>query len=144
MSARTVSPAPERTSRLVAAQAVTKAMTSPILCVRANTSLGDALRAMVDSGRRHLVVIDEDGRCVGVLADRAIAAAWSYEPDALVREPVTAVLEPTPATVDAAARVVDAARLMRETNVDAVAVVNADRHPVGILTGSDLVSLLAR
>jgi CBS domain-containing protein len=42
------------------------------------------------------------------------------------------------------AHLVDAARLMRETGVDAVAVVNADRHPVSILTGSDLVSLLAR
>jgi CBS domain-containing protein len=79
-----------------------------------------------------------------VLAGRAIAAAWAYDPNALVRDPATAALEPTPATVDVYAHVVGAARLMRETGVDAIAVVNADRHSVGILTGSHLVSLLAR
>ncbi|TNH31122.1 CBS domain-containing protein [Micromonospora orduensis] len=42
------------------------------------------------------------------------------------------------------ARVIDAARLMRAGGVEAVAIVDADGNPVGIVTGSDLIALLAR
>jgi CBS domain-containing protein len=89
-------------------------------------------------------VVDGAGRCVGVLADRAVAAAWAHDPGALARVPVAAGLDPDPAVVDSDARVGDAARLMRTAGVDAVVVVDPAGLPVGIVTGSDLIALLAR
>ena len=128
----------------LARRSVRHVMSSPVVCVTADAAPADALRAMLRRRHRHVVVIDGFGHCLGVLADRAVAAAWAHDPDLLEHGRVAALLEPSPATVGKSARVVDAARLMREGGVDAVAVVNDSGHPVGILTGTDLIALLAR
>lgn len=134
-------PPPQRPNPEVAQRPVSDAMSSPVLCVRGGTLLGDAWQAMVRSARRHLVVIDDAGRCVGVLADRAVAAIWAHDPAAFSRDPVSAAMEPDPATLGAQARIADAARLMRGGD-DAVVVTDARRVPIGIVTGSDLIRLL--
>jgi CBS domain-containing protein len=128
----------------VARRAVKHFMSTPVVCVTAETTPGEALTAMVRAGLRHLVVIDGGGRCVGVLADRALAAAWASDPDALSHGRVATMVDREPALVAENARVVDAARLMRTAGVDAVALVDGSAHPVGILTGTDLIALLAR
>lgn len=128
----------------LARRPISQVMSKPPACVTASAKLETALLAMVGSGLRHLVVLDESGRCVGVLADRAIAAAWADGPDALSCRRVSSVLEPEPATVGVQASVIDAARLMCRAGVDAVAVVDAQGAAVGIVTGSDLVALLTR
>jgi CBS domain-containing protein len=90
------------------------------------------------------VVIDETGRCVGVLSDRAIAAAWASDFNALAVRAVASALEPEPATISALDEVIDAAIMMRAHGIDAVAVTDAEGRPVGIVTGSDLVAMLAK
>jgi CBS domain-containing protein len=121
---------------------VNAVMTSPVICVTDGMCLGDALRTMVNAHRRHLVVVDADGRCRGVLADRAVAAAWAHNPDALGVTPVASVLDPDPALVGESTNLAAVASRMRSAGVDAVAVVDAEGRPVGIVTGSDLVALL--
>lgn len=122
---------------------VRRIMSTPPVCVAAGATLGDALRAMVRGQRRHLVVIAGDGTCRGVVADRTIVAAWAHGPAALDAATVESTLEPRAAIVDEQASVATAARLMRSAGVDAVAVVDANLRPVGIVTGSDIVALLA-
>lgn len=122
---------------------VNAVMTSPVICVSGSMSLGDALRTMVNTHRRHLVVVDADGHCRGVLADRAVAAAWAHNPDALGVTPVVSVLDPDPALVGESTNLAAVASRMRSAGVDAVAVVDVEGRPVGIVTGSDLVALLA-
>lgn len=119
-------------------------MSRPVRGVQTSATLGEALGVMVRDGLRHLVVTDEAGRCVGVLADRSVVAAWAAEPTSLTYRRVSSVLDRTPAVLAEQAAVVDAARLMRTACVDAVAVVDGRGVPVGIVTGSDLVALLAR
>lgn len=143
MDGRVARSGPDRAAGL-AWRPVSEVMSRPACCVRTSTTLGDALAVMVRERLRHLVVTDEGGRCVGVLADRAVVAAWAAEPAALSYRRVSSVLDRTPAVVAADAAVVDAARLMRTACVDAVAVVDARGMAVGVVTGSDLVALLAR
>ena len=135
--------APERTGDL-ARRPVTTVMSRPVASVPEDMVLGDALRAMVRLRHRHLVVLGRDGGCVGVLADRAIAAAWAHDPQSLSVRPVRSALPGPPAVVGEGAKVLDVARLMRVTGVDAVVVVDPDGRPAGIVTGTDLVALLAR
>lgn len=135
---------PDSPGGQLARRPVGEVMSRPVLAVDAGVRLVDALQTMVRSGRRHLVVVDGAGRCLGVLADRVIASAWAQDPAGLSRRAVAGVLDTArPATVSESARVVDAARLMRAAGVDAVAVVDAAGSPVGIVTGSDLIGLLA-
>jgi CBS domain-containing protein len=122
---------------------LTDVMSAPVTMVSTHCPLGDALAAMRVGGLRHLAVVDEAGKCVGVLSDRAIAAAWAADPGCLTYRRVNTALEPTPPLVGESASVMHAARLMRRYRVDAVVVVDPQGMPVGIVTGSDLVGLLA-
>ncbi|WP_155375323.1 CBS domain-containing protein [Catellatospora vulcania] len=143
MDKRIAQDRPDRAAGLAWRQ-ISEVMSAPPYSVPTSTTLGDALAVMVREGLRHLVVTDEGGRCVGVLADRSVVAAWAAEPAALSYRRVSSVLDRTPAVVAGGAAVVDAARLMRTACVDAVAVVDARGVAVGVVTGSDLVALLAR
>jgi CBS domain-containing protein len=126
----------------LARRSVTGVMSSPVASVSEDMLLGDALRVMVRLRHRHLVVVDGDGRCVGILADRAVASAWAEDPTSLSVRPVRSALPKAPALVGAQAKVLDVARLMRSAGADAVAVVDGTGQPMGIVTGTDLVALL--
>jgi CBS domain-containing protein len=122
---------------------ITGIMSSPVTTIAQGKSLGLALSTMVYAGLRHLAVVDDDGKCRGVLSDRAIAAAWATDPACLSYLPVSSVVEPMPPLLREESTVLDAARMMRRYAIDAVVVVDAAGAPVGIVTGSDLVALLA-
>jgi len=114
-----------------------------VVAVAADRGLVEALRLLVVHGVRHLVVVDHTGRCVGVLADRSIAAAWARDPMGLERWHVADVLPAAAAVVDVGATVGEVARLMHRHGVDAVAVLAHLGSPIGIVTATDLVNVLA-
>jgi CBS-domain-containing membrane protein len=128
----------------VVSQAVTRVMSSPAVAIVESALLESALAALTRSGLRHLAVVDEYNRCVGVVADRTIAAAWAADPAALERVPVAAVLEPRPAVVSAEASVGEVALVMHTEGVDAVAVIDRTGRPIGLVTGGDLIASMAR
>ncbi|BCJ75205.1 hypothetical protein CS0771_47490 [Catellatospora sp. IY07-71] len=121
---------------------VTEVMSSPVLAAPSSVTLDEALQQMLTGGFRHLAIVDEQGCCVGVLAARAVAAAAAGH-RSLAELTAAEVLDHEAAVLDSHAVVVDAARLMRSTAVDAVALVDDSGHPVGMLTSSDLIRLIA-
>ena len=120
------------------ARAATGIMSSPAIAILGSARLGSALTALTRTGLRHLVVVDERSRCVGV-----IAAAWAADPAALECVTVAGVLEARPAVVGAHASVGEVARVMHTDGVDAVAVIDRGGRPVGLVTGGDLIALMA-
>lgn len=128
----------------LALRPIAEVMSRPPAKVSLDAALEEALSRMIRTGLRHLVVVDRDGKCAGVLSDRSIAAAWAGDYAALSSRTVAAAMDHEPATVSVHDAVVDAAKLMRSSGVDAVAVVDDNGWPVGVITGSDLVALLAR
>jgi CBS domain-containing protein len=123
---------------------VATVMSSPVLAVPATALFDDVLRTLVANGVRHLAVVDEAGRCVGLLADRAVAAEWVGRPMAFGRHVVADACSEIQPMVARDATLVVAARIMRHCGTDAVVVVDNDRRPVGVLTGSDVIALLAK
>lgn len=117
-------------------------MSSPVVAGPESMTLDDALQRMLAGGFRHLAIVDHRGCCVGVLAARAIAAAAAGQ-RSLAELTAAEVLDQEPAVLDSRAVIVDAARLMRSTAVDAVALVDDGGSPVGMLTSSDLIRLIA-
>jgi len=57
--------------------AVGQIMSQPALAVEAQETAWAALQLLATGGLRHLVVVSGD-RCVGVLSDRHVAAAWPF------------------------------------------------------------------
>jgi predicted transcriptional regulator len=98
---------------------------------------------MVRTGRRHLAVVDGEGRCLGVVGDRAVAAAWAADPNALASVRVRRLLDTRPSLVGVASTIGDVAQTMYVDAVDAVAVIDRSGCPVGMVTGSDLIALMA-
>lgn len=118
-------------------------MSHPVLAVRASASFPDALHVLVTHGLRHLAVVDDAGGCVGLLDDRTVAAEWAGRPMAFHRRPVASACGARQPLVDRDVTVATAARVMRRCGTDAVIVVDPDRRPLGILTGGDVIALVA-
>ncbi|GHJ43901.1 oxidoreductase [Catellatospora sp. TT07R-123] len=131
-----------RTGARPGTRGIRVAMSTAPVCVHATAPLAQALAMMGRNRLRHLIVLDEAGRCAGVLDDRSIVAAWAADPGALDHLRVAAVLPAPAAILGDRATVVDAARLMGDLAVDAVAVVDSRGVPIGIVTGGDLIGLL--
>ncbi len=119
-------------------------MSKPPMVVSDRELLDDALVKMIKAGLRHLVVVDETGRCVGVLSDRAITALWAKDFNALAVRSVASALQGEPEKIGPLSEVINAAILMRAQGVDALAVTDTEGRPLGIVTGSDLVPLPAK
>jgi CBS domain-containing protein len=122
--------------------AVGQIMSQPAVAVDAQETAWVALQRLTTSGLRHLVVVSGD-RCVGVLSDRHVAAAWPFGELSRRTQLVLDLLGDTRPSVTVRTTAGEAARAMLGAGVDALPVVDADDGVVGLVTGSDLLSLLA-
>jgi acetoin utilization protein AcuB len=114
----------------------------PLLTIEADQSLWDAWQLLSLSGRRHLVVVDATGRCLGVIADRAILSELPLTEDRLTQRTVAQVMAtPAPVTLQDSPR--DAARRMLDAAVEAVPVVDDTGRVQGMVTTSDLARWIA-
>ena len=114
-------------------------MTTPVLSLPAGSTVGEARRLQADRRVRHLPVLNDDGRLVGILSDRdLLRLGASAAPDRLVETLMSVdVLTATPD-----ARLVDCARVMLRARVGCLPIVGLDGVLMGILTRSDLLRAL--
>ncbi|MBI1352116.1 MAG: CBS domain-containing protein [Actinomycetales bacterium] len=120
-------------------------MSNPVLTVEVNESLWDAWQLLFVSGLRHLVVLDRDGGCLGVLSDRNILAEVPATADHLSHRHVRDVLAMVPlVSVHPEDPPLSVAQLMADHTVEAVPVLDAEGRLAGIVTESDIVRWLVR
>lgn len=118
-------------------------MSQPVLTVEVAESLWDAWQLLFVSGLRHLVVLDGDGTCLGVLSDRTILAEVPATSDHLATRQVRDVLAMVPpVSVEPSTSPRAAAAVMVGSSVEAVPVLDHDGRLVGIVTESDIVRWL--
>ena len=101
-------------------------------CIKADTSLSEAIHQMVSSEVDHLIVTDDKGNLVGIVGYRALielVANGRYEGPATVNE----LIEAYPATVDSDAPFHAALRLLDPPDVTCVVVVERGR-PIGVVS----------
>jgi acetoin utilization protein AcuB len=144
--------APKSAPRTVAPKTVTAAdlMTADPDVVAAEMSLWDAASRMTGAEIRHLPVIDDTGRVVGILSDRDVRAAIGdpHEAphhgtsersltveDVMAKDPISISLE-TP--------LVEIATLLANERIGALPVLDEGGHPVGIVSTVDVLGHLAR
>jgi CBS-domain-containing membrane protein len=128
----------------LAQRQVTEVMSRPVFSVSTDVRLVDVLAAMLHAGVRHLAVVDQDEHCLGVVGVRTVAAVWARDPAALDRLTAGDVLGRSGALVSCDARATQAVQAMGGgDDVDAVAVVDHAGHAVGMITGTDLLAMLA-
>lgn len=114
-------------------------MASPVVSIRPDQTLGEALRLQRTRRLRHLPVVGLDGALVGILSDRDLLAAHAG-PGSI--EPVAAHMASPVLSAAPDARLVDIARVLLAARVGCLPIVNEDGALVGILTRSDILRAL--
>jgi len=122
---------------------VVEVMTTPVVAINFNDSAWTAMDRFRAAGTRHLAVVDPTGRCVGILTHHHVAALWPIDPLGLQTHRVGQLVGRDCAAVWPEATVAEAAATMLRHGVDAVAVLDEGRHLLGVLTGGDIVRLVA-
>lgn len=118
-------------------------MTPALVTISSRCGLMHAMDAVLSTGLRHLVVVRPDGTLRGILTAETLATTLMTHA-AASHHTVGSLIPVVPTMLQAHEPVTTAAELMVSERVDAVAVVDSDGVPVGILTWSDLVRLMAR
>ncbi|HZP36339.1 MAG TPA: CBS domain-containing protein [Methylomirabilota bacterium] len=125
-------------------------MTDPLVTIQHDTTVATAWTIMRERQIRHLPVLDDHRRLIGMLTDhdlrrvvlQHLEAAGPEELRAtLARLWVDEVMTWAVVTVTPERDIRDAARMMRDYEVGALAVVSEDRV-VGILTATDVIEAL--
>ena len=112
--------------------------------VDAHTSLFSAWGRLHGEQHRHLVVIDEGLRPIGVLDERDIALEWPPGPLGAHHLPVYKLLRfRTRPRVRAEDAIVKVAQIMLSSREDALPVVDEDGRLLGLVTVWQLVELIA-
>jgi len=107
-------------------------------------SLWAAWELLHRTGSRHLVVVDEHERPVGVLDDRTIALEWPSGPMATHRLSVQALLgDRARPRVHADDDLSDVARILLGARTDAAPVVDRDGRLIGLITLRHFAELAA-
>jgi CBS domain-containing protein len=121
-------------------------MTRKVICVAKNQSLSDAARLFLDKGISGAPVVDDQGRCVGVLSAidyvrRAHAARDPGDPTTAGQR-VGGEMSAGVRSVQPEQTLLMAARLMCDKHVHRLPVLNLDGKPVGLITSMDVVAAL--
>lgn len=126
--------------------------TKDVITVRESDSMLSASSLLKQIGIRHLPVLDDRERLVGVVTDRDIKRASASEATSLdIHEmlylvdkiAVSRVMSREPIAVAPDTSAQEAAKLMVDRKIGCLPVVNGEKL-VGIVTGIDLLGLVAR
>ena len=119
-------------------------MTRDVATVLTTTTVGDAMTLMRTLGVRHLPVLG-DGRFVGLVDDRLVAfallAAGGFGD--VLEHPVSTAMTSYVPQVAPGEPLQRVAHLLRTSRCDAIVVIDAQEHLLGIITMVDVVTAVA-
>ena len=122
---------------------VSRSMTRKVITVQADTDLHQAREKMATHKIRHLPVIDDDNRLIGIVTDRDIRSAM---PSAALHEKkdvdalqVKDIMTRDPITIPPTYTLQDALLLIQKTKVGAFPVVDEEKKLKGIISIRDLI-----
>lgn len=128
-------------------------MTSEVVFIEMDTTIGDAIKVCEDKRIRHLPVVDDQKQLVGIVTDRDLRYSMSPRIGTIsetssdresLKRPVHLIMGRRVATVVPGTALSDAAKLMLEHRAGCLPAVDAEGHVVGMLSTSDLIRHLAQ
>lgn len=119
-------------------------MTSDVATVVTTTTVGEAMTLMRTLGIRHLPVLG-DGRFAGIVDDRLVAFALLTAGGfgEALEQPVSTAMTHYVPQVSPGDPLQRVAHLLRTSRCDAIVVIDAQEHLLGIITMVDVVSAVA-
>ena len=142
-------------------------MTSPVRSVSRDTPLQEAVQLLSDHHISGLAVLDDQGRLLGELSEQDLMVResgfqpgpylllldaviylrnplhWDKEVHQVLGSRVGELMNSHPHSCSADLPLPSAARLLHERSTQRLFVLDADQHPIGVLTRGDVVRALA-
>ncbi|MEM1644798.1 MAG: CBS domain-containing protein [Ignisphaera sp.] len=137
---------------LVPNEKVENIMSSPAISIQEWESIARARWLMVKNSISRLPVVDRYERVVGVITlsdivdklyriklSRRKGYEWIESEESFLAASVSDFMTSPPITIPSSASVVEALKLMLERGIAGLPVVSGDDHPVGVLSGLDIL-----
>ncbi len=125
---------------------VARVMTPDPITIGTDASLGDAAGALLEGGFRHLPVIDEEFRLVGIISERDLRSRlgtdfldWTSVERSRLDEPVSNVMIPDPVVMRTHNKLSETLDLFTDERIGAVPILDDEDHLVGILSYVDVL-----
>jgi CBS domain-containing protein len=113
------------------------------ICLPATASVHDAVQRMLARRQAGVLVVDEAGRLAGIFTERDVLLRVIARDLDVRRTLLGAVMTPNPEALSRDDRVAYALHCMSVAGYRTIPIVDAERHPVGIVTVTDVVRWLA-
>jgi predicted transcriptional regulator len=117
---------------------VDEVMTRTVMTLQRNDSFGAAVNLMATQHVRHSIVVDEEGRILGVISDRDVLRALARTPDWQSKS-VNEIMTPHPVVVRKDTPITEAVGELLLKRINCLPVVLDNGTVCGILTSTDLL-----
>ena len=107
-------------------------------------SVADAVTRMVDNRRAGVVIVDANGRLIGIFTERDLLTRVVRQGRDLARTRLAEVMTPEPEALAPDDRICFAINRMHNAGYRTVPLVDGEHRPIGIVTVNDVVAWLAR
>jgi CBS domain-containing protein len=111
--------------------------------IRASASLREVVDRFLSGPSRHLIVVDDEGRCLGVLGPRHVAQAHRFDMRGEREIPVEDLGYAPWIALDPEDDLRTCARALVEHDLDAIPVLGPDRRVLGLVTAHDIARAAA-
>ena len=119
-------------------------MTMDVKCCEEFSTLNTAAQTMWENDIGCVPVIDKEGRAIGVLTDRDICMAAYIQGVLLTGALVTSAMSKEVFSCAPEDDVAEAEKLMKQNQIHRLLVLDAERHPVGVISLNDIAREGAR
>lgn len=126
---------------------VSRSMTRKVITVDQEASIFDAQELMAKNTIRHLPIVDQEQRLIGIVTDRDIRSALPYrfydmspgEKEKIAAIKVKDIMTKDPLSISPAYTIQDALLLIQDSKVGALPVVDDNKRLKGIISVRDLL-----
>ena len=119
-------------------------MTKNVKCCAEYNTLNTAAQMMWDYDIGCLPVLDKEGRAIGMLTDRDVCMSAYIQGVPLTGAVVTSAMSKEVFSCTPEADIAAAEKLMKEKQIHRLLVLDAERHPVGLISLNDIAREGAR
>ena len=119
-------------------------MTPDPVTIAPDQSLFEIQRVFADRGFRHLPVVDETGRLVGIVSDRDILKFSRLTDEQAQSVPVSHMMTPRAYAATTDTSIYDIAKLMLTEKFSSLPILSTEHDLIGIVTTTDILKGLLR
>jgi transcriptional regulator len=118
-------------------------MSHTLISIPEEMSLRTAGQLFIKEGIGGAPVVDDQGRCIGMLTSSDFLALWADGECTHAKEEVWRHMTTDPVTVPPSTPITELARMMIDAHIHRLVVVDTEHRPVGIVSSTNVLAAVA-